>query len=83
MWFVYIVKCRNKSLYTGITNDIDRRLKAHNSGRGGSYTKAFGPVRLVWKERKKNKSYALKREIQIKNLKRAEKEVLIGKGKSN
>ena len=76
-WFVYIVKCKNKALYTGITDNIERRIKEHNSKKGGYYTRAFGPVKLVWKEKKPNRSSAMKREIQIKRWPRVKKEALI------
>jgi putative endonuclease len=79
-WFVYIVECKNKTYYTGITNNIDRRLSDHNSGRGGRYTRSFGPVKLMWKETHPSRSAASKREAQIKNLSRIEKSYLV-KGK--
>jgi putative endonuclease len=74
---VYVVRCANGSLYTGITNDLKARLEAHNSGRGAKYTAAFGPVELVWKKRRKDRSSASKLEAAIKKLSRPEKEVLI------
>lgn len=76
-WTVYVVRCANGSLYTGITNDLKARLEAHNSGRGAKYTAAFGPVELVWKKRRKDRSSASKLEAAIKKLSRPEKEVLI------
>lgn len=76
-WTVYIVRCANRSLYTGITNDLKGRLKAHNEGRGAKYTAAFGPVELAWKKRKRDKSAALKLEAAIKKLSRAEKDELV------
>jgi len=73
-WSVYIVRCANKSLYTGITTDLTARLKAHNGGRGGArYTRAFGPVELVWNEVHRNRSSASRREAQIKRFPRAQK----------
>jgi len=76
-WFVYIVECANKSLYVGITDNVGRRLKQHNSRQGGHYTRAFGPVKLLWWERQLNRSSATKREIQIKRLPREKKIALI------
>ena len=79
-WYVYILECRNKSLYTGITNDIQRRLGEHAKGKGSKYTRAFGIKRLLYKERHATKSSALKREFEIKNLARKNKLIII-KGK--
>ncbi|OGR44967.1 MAG: hypothetical protein A2X35_06110 [Elusimicrobia bacterium GWA2_61_42] len=76
-WTVYMVLCDNGSLYTGITNNLKARLAAHNSGKGAKYTAAFGPVALVWKKRKKDRSAASKLEASIKKLTRKEKEALI------
>ena len=76
-WFVYILECKDKSFYTGITNDLERRLRAHNSGKGAKYTKARLPVRLIYIESHKTKEDSLKREIEIKKLKRSEKLDLI------
>jgi len=73
------VRCANGSLYTGITNDLAARLAAHNSGRGAKYTAAFGPVALVWKRRKKDRSEASKLEAAIKRLTRSGKDGLIAK----
>jgi putative endonuclease len=78
-WTVYIVRCANGSLYTGITNDLAARLAAHNSGRGARYTAAFGPVELVWKKRKKDRSAASRLEAAIKKLSRPEKDALLSK----
>ena len=66
--FVYILQCKDNSLYTGWTNDIDKRLEAHNSGRGAKYTRGRGPVRLVHLETFETKEEALKRERAIKRL---------------
>lgn len=76
-WFVYILECKDKSFYTGITNDLERRLRAHNSGKGAKYTKARLPVRLIYRESHKTREDSLKREIEIKKLKRSEKLDLI------
>lgn len=75
--FVYIVECADQTLYTGWTTDIERRLKAHNAGRGARYTQQRGPVRLVYVEEVADRRAALKRELQIKRMPRAEKLKLI------
>ena len=78
MWYVYIVTCRDGSFYTGITTDVERRLKEHNeTSKGAKYTKARRPVSLVFQEEAADKSAAAKREYQIKQMKRQTKEALI------
>ena len=72
-WFLYIVQCRDETLYTGITTDISRRLKEHNAKKGAFYTQNKTPVTLVYQEVALNQSRALKREAAIKRLTRAEK----------
>ena len=76
-WFCYLLRCADDTLYCGITNDLDKRLAAHNAGTASKCTRVRLPVRLVWSESCENKSAALKREMQIKNLTRAEKLALI------
>lgn len=76
-YFVYILRCGDDSLYTGITNDLERRVAAHNSGKGGKYTRSHLPVTPVWWEKVPDKSAALRRELEIKALSRAEKLALI------
>jgi len=76
-WFIYVVKCQDTSLYTGITTDIPRRLKEHNARKGAFYTKNKVPVELVYQEPSRNRSAALKREAAIKKLTRKEKLELI------
>lgn len=76
-WQCYILRCADDTLYTGITNDIDKRLAAHNAGTAAKYTRARGPVAVVWMEQCTDKSNALKREIAIKKLNRANKLRLI------
>jgi putative endonuclease len=76
-WFVYIIQCGDNSLYTGISNNIERRIAKHNSGKGAKYTKGRGPFKLLYSESHPNKSQASKREAQIKNLSRQEKLELI------
>ena len=74
MWYVYILKCVDQTLYTGITNDLDRRVGEHNSSKfGAKYTKARRPVKLVYSRRFKNRSNAQREEHRIKRLKRGEK----------
>ena len=76
-WFFYILRCSDDSLYAGITDDIDKRLKAHNSGKGAKYTASHRPVSLVYFEKRIDISDARKREAQIKNWSKAKKEALI------
>lgn len=75
-WYVYMVRCRDNSLYTGSTNDLSRRIQVHNSGKGAKYTKSRLPVTLVYREEYPDKSTALKRECEIKRLTKAKKEQL-------
>ncbi len=81
MYFVYILQCRDKSLYTGITTDVDRRFKEHKDGIGSHYTKAHGAQKIVYKESCKDRSSASKREIEIKKLSRQMKLNLIENNK--
>ncbi len=76
-WLVYLLRCRDGSLYTGITNDLPKRLKAHAAGRASKYTRSRLPVRLAYQEAQRSKSAALKREAAIKRLRRAEKDRLL------
>ena len=76
-WHVYIIECSDGSLYTGITNDLDRRITAHNDGRGAKYTKSRRPVRLRYSEPAADRKNASKREYAIKSLRKAEKMRLI------
>lgn len=70
---VYIIECSDKSLYTGYTVDLEKRLKKHNSGLGAKYTRSRLPVSLKWCQSCKTKSEAMKLECKIKKLKRVEK----------
>ena len=74
--FVYIVECRDGTFYTGWTNDIEKRINAHNSGCGAKYTRSRTPVTLVYKEEFKTKNEALAREAAIKRMSREEKTAL-------
>lgn len=73
MNYVYILKCKDESLYTGWTSNLDNRVKTHNSGKGAKYTRARLPVELVYFEEFEDKIEAMKREYAIKQLKREEK----------
>ncbi len=75
--YVYIVKCRDGTYYTGWTTDLKRRLKAHNSGTGAKYTKSRLPVELVYSHSFPTKEEAMREEYRIKHLSRAQKEQLI------
>jgi putative endonuclease len=77
MWFVYILLCSDDSYYTGISNDPDKRLRDHKNGKGGAYTRIHKAVKIIYKEEYKDKSSALKRENQLKQWSRANKEALI------
>ena len=79
-WQLYILRCGDGTLYTGITDDLPRRLQAHRSGKGAKYTRGRGPLELVYREDCPDKSSALRREIAVKKLSRQEKLSLIGEG---
>jgi Predicted endonuclease containing a URI domain len=76
-WLCYILRCADDTLYCGITNDLEKRLTAHNEGTAAKYTRARGPVELVFVEDCADRSSASKREMEIKALVRAEKLALI------
>ena len=78
-WYVYILRCGDGTLYTGITDDVPRRLAVHRAGKGEKYTRGRGDLELVYQEQVPDKSAALRREFQIKRLTRREKEALIAK----
>ena len=77
MNFTYILKCKDNTFYTGWTNDLEKRLLAHNLGKGAKYTKARRPVEIVYYESFKTKEEAMRREYEIKQLTRKQKELLI------
>lgn len=81
MWYVYLLLCRDSSYYCGITNDIQKRLKQHNSGKGSKYVASRSPAMVVYVEPSENRSTASKREYAIKKLTRAEKEAIITESK--
>jgi len=77
-WFVYILRCSDNSLYTGITTDLQRRVSEHNGEKSVTrYTRVRQPVELVYHENSESRSEASKREAQIKKLRKAEKELLL------
>ncbi len=75
--YTYILKCKDESLYTGWTNDIEHRIKMHNAGKGAKYTRGRGPVELVYLEIFDSKKEAMSQEARIKKLSRKEKLLLI------
>lgn len=77
MFYVYILKCKDDTLYTGYTNDLKKRLKVHSEGKGAKYTRCRLPVTLVYYEELSDKSSAMKRECAIKKLTRVSKLELI------
>lgn len=77
MNYVYIVRCSDNSLYTGWTNNLEKRIETHNSGKGAKYTRSRLPVELVYKKEFETKNDALKYEKKIKSLKKSEKEELV------
>ena len=76
-WFCYLLRCADDTLYCGITNDLEKRLAAHNAGTASKYTRAHLPVELVFAAPCTDRSAASKREMEIKNLKRTDKLALI------
>ncbi len=73
MYYLYLLLCKDKSIYTGITTDVTRRLEEHKAGTGGKYTRAKGAVKILYTEKFKTRSAASKREAQIKRWPRAKK----------
>lgn len=72
-WFVYILECADRTLYTGITNNLEKRIKAHTDGKGAKYTRGRGPLILRYTENHPTKGFALQREAVIKSLGRTQK----------
>ena len=79
VWYLYILRCGDGTLYTGITTDVDKRLEQHRCGKGAKYTRGRGPLELVYREVCGTHSDALKREVDVKKLPRQEKLLLIEK----
>lgn len=77
-WFLYILECRDGVFYTGITKDIERRIKMHNSGKASRFTRARRPVKVIYQETLGSRTQALVRECRVKTFSRKEKETLIG-----
>ncbi len=73
MWYVYILECADSSLYTGITNDLEKRFSEHKKGEGGRYTRSHKPIRIIYSEKVISHSVALKREAEIKKWSRERK----------
>jgi predicted GIY-YIG superfamily endonuclease len=78
-WYLYVLKCGDGTLYTGITNDLKRREAQHNTGTASRYTRSRLPVKIIYHEPCRNQSYALKKECAMKSLTRKEKEDYIAK----
>ena len=76
MHYTYMLKCKDGTYYTGYTNDLEKRVQAHNEGKGAKYTKGRGPVELIYFEEYEEKSIAMRREWEIKKLTRSQKEEL-------
>lgn len=79
-WVCYLLRCADETFYCGITNDMEKRLAAHNAGEGAKYTRGRIPVSVVYRESCADKSAALKREIQVKRLSRSAKQALLQGG---
>ncbi len=80
-WYTYILRCRDNTLYTGMTNDLEKRLAAHNDGSGAKYTRARLPVDLVYYETMQSRSAAASREFKIKKMPRKKKQAMIASWK--
>ncbi|MDD3000371.1 MAG: GIY-YIG nuclease family protein [Candidatus Riflebacteria bacterium] len=76
-WFVYILECDDNSFYTGITNDVEKRVAAHNKGTASKYTRCRCPVKVVYLEPQNDRSSATKRELEIKSFSKKKKNELI------
>jgi putative endonuclease len=77
MYYIYILRCKGKSLYTGITTDVERRFKEHRAGTGGHYTRSHKPEKIIYREKTATRSAALKREAEIKSWSRKKKMRLV------
>jgi len=77
MYFVYLIKCKDGTIYTGITTDVMRRFKEHQDGKGGHYTRSRKVIKILYSEKHKDRSDAQKREAEIKSWRREKKLILI------
>ncbi|MEA2110195.1 MAG: GIY-YIG nuclease family protein [Pseudomonadota bacterium] len=77
-WSVYILRCSDGTLYTGITNDLEKRIESHSNGQGSKYTRSRLPVELVYLEQAGNRGEATRRELEIKDLSRGDKMKMVG-----
>ncbi len=77
MWSVYLLRCADNSLYTGISTEVASRVEKHNAGKGAAYTRSHRPVELVWVKKMKSESAARKREAAIKKMSKRDKEQLV------
>ncbi|MGH7273041.1 MAG: GIY-YIG nuclease family protein [Nitrospiria bacterium] len=75
-WYVYMVRCKDGTIYTGISNEVEDRINKHNSGQGAKYTASRSPVTLIFQEKHRDRVSAMKREIRIKTWSRGRKEAL-------
>lgn len=73
MWYLYVLRCGDGTLYTGITTDVPARLEVHRAGKGAKYTRGRGPLELIYQEECQDHSHALKRELEMKGLSRQKK----------
>lgn len=80
-WYLYILRCADGTLYTGITPNVEKRFQAHSQGRGAKYTRGRGPLQLVYQECCGTHSEALQREAGVKRLTRQQKETMIEKNR--
>lgn len=80
-WYLYVLMCGDDTLYTGITNDLPRRVRQHNAGTASRYTRSRLPVQLVFQKRCRDRSYALKQEYALKQLSRNEKKAFLEKNR--
>ena len=80
-WHVYLVRCADGTLYTGITTDLGRRMSAHNAGKGAKYTRSRRPVTLIWSRPAASEGAARRREYLVRTLSRREKEALAAAGR--
>jgi len=79
-WFLYLIRCKDGSLYTGITTDVERRFIEHQSGKGAKYLRGKAPLTLAFQQKVGSRSAALKAEASIKQLSKADKEIIINTG---